>query len=599
MAPLILLVGHRGVGKTTFLKSFLARHPDWVGFDLDEEIARRTGRSVQAWVALGEKEFRRQENSMLREIVASCESDPKPCMVALGAGFEGDIPSAAHVLWIRRVSDALGRVFLDRPRLNPRTSVFEEYHERFFERDRRFRAWNHSELTLPEGADADQLSTLLAVPAVSLSESAEVKGDLTVLPQNLRRAPEFFARCLRWNLRRFELRDDLLEPAQIDAAIRALPEEKILYSRRRAEGAIPSNEMPRNMDVDWALELGPPPEDLLLFSLSLHEGGLEDGLRILGKHAERAKILKLAVEIHDFAELKRGHDWWKVDPTRRAFLPRSPSGRWRWYRSLFGRRMPLHFFREGEGSAPDQPFLWQEFLQPDFAGRFAAVLGEPVDQSFSPMEHLSFFKQAGWPFVAIPLSESEFAEALPVLVELGLKAAAVTAPLKTAAFGAATHRSVNAIGLRAANTVFIDEKNQVYVENTDVEALKILAQETAPLSPIWLWGGGGVKSSVLAAWPDARAISARRGLDESSTLDDVSAAGKSPEMLIWATGRSREFRWPPDAAKPRLVLDLNYTADSPGLQWAAERGLSYQSGLRMFKLQAEFQRRFWREKEGL
>ena len=41
------------------------------------------------------------------------------------------------------------------------------------------------------------------------------------------------------------------------------------------------------------------------------------------------------------------------------------------------------------------------------------------------------------------------------------------------------------------------------------------------------------------------------------------------------------------------MLDLNYSDDSPGLEWAVRENLPYQSGLKMFKLQAEFQRRFW------
>ena len=83
----------------------------------------------------------------------------------------------------------------------------------------------------------------------------------------------------------------------------------------------------------------PPPEATIL---SLHEG---DWAKLRGD-----AILKLAVEVNSFAELKKGHDWWLQDPDRRAFLPRSKDGRWQWYRALYGPRMPVHYLREGDGS---------------------------------------------------------------------------------------------------------------------------------------------------------------------------------------------------------------------------------------------------------
>jgi shikimate 5-dehydrogenase len=300
-------------------------------------------------------------------------------------------------------------------------------------------------------------------------------------------------------------------------------------------------------------------------------------------------ILKLAVEIHDFAELKRGHGWWLADPKRRAFLPRSADGRWRWYRSLFGARMPLHFVREGDGSGADQPFLWQAVLQPPFTRAFAAVLGRPVRQSFSPAEHHAFFAARGMPFVAIDLGAEELAPAFGFLRELGLSHAAVTSPLKAEAAGLADDLSEAARELGAANTLYLSGSGKVYADNTDVTALRALAAER-PDGPVWLWGGGGVKPAVLAAWPGARAIPARQGC----------ASGEAaPAVLIWAAPRGREFKWPPADLRPGLVLDLNYTGDSPGREWAVERGVPYQSGLKMFKLQAEAQRAFWRARDGI
>jgi shikimate 5-dehydrogenase len=42
-----------------------------------------------------------------------------------------------------------------------------------------------------------------------------------------------------------------------------------------------------------------------------------------------------------------------------------------------------------------------------------------------------------------------------------------------------------------------------------------------------------------------------------------------------------------------VVLDLNYSADSPGKQYAQRCGAHYYGGLAFFTAQAEAQRQFW------
>lgn len=246
--------------------------------------------------------------------------------------------------------------------------------------------------------------------------------------------------------------------------------------------------------------------------------------------------------------------------------------------------MPIHFYREGEGSSLDQPLLWQVYRQPALGGGFAAVLGSPVEHSRSPMEQRTYFASRGMPFVAVELDEGEFADGLRVLSELGLRAAAVTSPLKRAAFSICGERSAEAESAGSVNTL-IRAGNKWRGHNTDTLALHGVRGELPDFSRVWLWGGGGVKASVKSAWPNAIEISARAGTQETV----------SPDLLIWATNRSRPFKWPPSTACPSLVLDLNYGEDSPGLEWACDQGLSYKSGLRMFELQAAAQREYWEQ----
>lgn len=230
--------------------------------------------------------------------------------------------------------------------------------------------------------------------------------------------------------------------------------------------------------------------------------------------------------------------------------------------------MPVHFIREGEGSGLDQPFLWQAVLQPPFQREFAAVLGDPIEHSRSPMEHQSFFKEFHMPFVSVRMTEDEWASGIKTLRRLGLGFAAVTAPLK----------------LRAGGNTLTWIGDKFKSDNTDALALAELADDLEVTGEIWCWGRGGVSASVARAWPKARLISAREGVNEAA----------QPGLFIWATGRGREFKWPSDSIRPRKVLDLNYSDDSPGLEWAVKHNFPYQSGLRMFKLQAEFQRQIWR-----
>jgi len=575
MATLIhLLIGHRGVGKTTLARRFKKKYPSWQVFDLDEEIERDSDEKIAQLLAQGESYFRSYEQKVLNKLVAGAQ---QPTLIALGAGFEGSLPPEARVIWLRRTTDANGRVFLNRPRLDPNKSPYQEFLDRFNERERRFRSWVDDELFIPEGLEDGLENCLLPNPEL------HIPFDLTLLPHNLQRWTRFWRRRKTWGLRRLELRDDLLSEEQIRQVLEDIPPEQVLLSRRRVHEI---KNLPIHLKMDWPVELGECSKPVHI--LSMHERDVLLEFSPLEQQSDRAEILKLAVEIRDFQELLKGHQWWLKDPKRRAFLPRSPDGRWRWYRSLFGPRMPLHFFREGDGSGEDQPQLWQFLLQTPFAQNFAAVLGHPVEHSLSPENQRAFFAQRGIPFVAIDMVEDEFETAVPVLKDFGLRAAAVTAPLKRKAALLIKDFVIENPDLDGANTLFWD--GQFWRgTNTDVQALAQIRHEIkGPQEEVWLWGGSGIKSSVRQVWPQVKEISARQGCEGSG----------SPDLVIWAVGRSRLFKSPPFGVQPRFILDLNYGADSPGLEWAVKGGFPYQSGLHMFNLQAESQRQFWQRCEG-
>lgn len=583
-----ILIGHRGVGKSTLLRQLASPISAQQGgplhfFDLDQEIQKKTGKKISELFQAGEAQFRQVETQTLNEIVKKSVATGDPVLIAAGAGIES-LPAGVHVIWLRRSSDKLGRVFSDRPRLNAKLPPFAEYMERFEERDQRYRHWCDEELWLPEGYESgleeffgDQQDWLLPY-------------ELTLLPENFKNWTEFWTKRKNWGLRHVEVRDDLLTPEQIDQVIRDVPAEHIVFSHRKLTADNTNATRPfaarmsAKMITDWALELGHPPPEANIISLHERQADLQTSLSGLTAAALTASasvgttvIAKLAVEIHEFSELELAHRWWQESPSARAFLPRSRDGRWRWYRALFGRKMPIHFFREGGGSGLDQPMLWESIHQPMAHKHFAAVLGHPVEHSRSPLEHYRFFKEQGLPVVAIDVHEHEWDRALDVLRDLGLAFAAVTAPLKLKA-GA----SVDITG--PINTLWL-QGGKFNGANTDVQALQNLAEEFSSYKNVWLWGAGAMSANVQAAFPSTKVISAREGTADLNT----------PDLLVWAAGRTREFKWPPNTPNLKLVLDLNYGDDSPGLELAVTRNYPYQSGLRLFKLQAELQRQIWRE----
>jgi len=600
-----VLVGHRGTGKTSLLRR-LERISAGAAItaDLDERIAVGERMSIdEIFRTRGEAAFRRLEHDYLRRFIAECEGVDR-AFVAVGAGFTGPLLAGLRCLWVRRDTDGDGRIFLDRPRLDPGIDPLEEYRRRLVERETRYRTWADDVLTLGEGFERGD-------PAEARFFKGEAGGRvgdvMTLLPENLRR-PETRdgrARFEAWaalrralGIARFEIRDDLLGAEPIRVALASLPPEALIYSFRRP-GAGRPEPWPEGIRFDWDLTLGdcpygPPP------ILSLHARSEGESFEQCAARLEAAAPAgchrKLAVEVLDFDELAAGHRWSSERPAERSFLPRSTSGRWCWYRQLFGASSSLDFVREGAGSAPDQPTLLAWLRAVDGRGRFAAVLGDPVRHSRTPAEHFEFFSAKGMPVVAISVSEEEWDRgALAILEALGLRYAAVTAPLKTRAFVPCATTTYLARELGAVNTLFFDEKtHRWHGASTDLEGLNALVDRVTSdpdhevnldACSIVVWGGGGTRTTLQKRFPDAAFHAARTGL---RTRGPEIAR---PRTVIWASGRPGAR--PPAGWRPDLVIDLDYRENSPGRGYALQTGARYVSGLEMFRGQARAQREWW------
>ncbi len=472
----------------------------------------------------------------------------------------------------------------------------------------------------------------------------EVGGTLTLLPQLLAAAAsgpaptdslaERIDRRLRWGLRYLELRDDLLDDRQLLAAAALVPPAQRLVSIRRQRpptGAATAWEALRQAAEsaalwDWPLELGPRPELGLrtpwLASLHTRHPGesLDDAIRRLSAAGATAELLKLAIPIHNLAELLAGHAWVRRDPARHQFLPScgAGSGRWAWYRLWRGKSQHLNFLREtaaaGTAPSPDQPLLYEWLVRHAAAGAkadgppFAALLGDPVAHSRTPAEQRLYFESRGWPVFLIAITEADLqsCEPLQVLAELGLRAAAVTAPRKhdgrrwLADSGGTFVPSAAGDPTDVCNTLGRAPDGRFFGTNTDGIGLRagwqtLCAQDaTLVKARVALWGGGGTAALLRTAFPDAIAFSARTGQPRAAVAASSDPAW-SPEVVVWAVGRSRQPQcsWPSPSWQPRLIFDLNYSDDSPGREYAERCGACYESGLRFFRAQAAAQRQFW------
>lgn len=506
---IVLIVGHRGTGKTSWLRALKEALPDRRYFDLDTVIEQATGKTVaEIFAADGEQTFRQLEVSHLEALVRKYQDNPPDTFIAVGAGYGSYPPEGVHTIWLRRPSDESGRIFRNRPRLTQMRSSYDEYHYHYGDRDQRYAEWADEIFDRQEGLDellhqGDQLFWEVETPHVG--------GVLTVMPEFLRSedaAHWYLQKRLKWPDVMFELREDLINGEQLQWACEVIPYERRIASLRL------SNQVSLARSTagiwDWALELGMPPEGEDPPIISQHERGDQSLDAVLEQFTEvgkkwRLSVLKMAVEVNSFEELEEGHQWWSLDPHRRVFLPRSKDGRWKWYRQLMGKKMVYGFWREGRGSAPDQPSLSDWLSVPDSWKSFAAVIGKPIRHSWTPVEQAAFFAERNMPIVAIEMDEDELTqESLDFLRELGLRAAAITSPLKNQIHSLVYDRSPSAESLGSANTLALRADNKWMVDNTDLEGIKVQLQGLPEGVSVAVWGGGGTKGALRDVIPHAR-----------------------------------------------------------------------------------------------
>lgn len=564
-----IIIGHRGVGKTTFLKRHQVYHADILHFDLDREIEIAESKSVaEIFMNLGEAQFRIIEKRVYEKLIQN-----QKFVISVGAGFDSrQVPTGIEVIYLSRRTDSDGRFFLNRPRLNKELSPRKEYDLRYRQREPLFRGRADFIYHMPEG--------LVGVDNI---EQQVFKGSPKLTNAFVMLTPESFKILNLFP--QIELRTDIFSDSQIQKIISEYT-NKFLISYRK-----PTTEFNFiNGLIDWSLELGDIPQALINSELivSNHEDSIATAIE---KFEEMRQFnQKLCPVVNSWSELLMGYEWQLKDPMKRSFLPRTAraekKSRWRWFRELQFDKQNINFI-QGHQNFDDQPSLYEylktQSKKDSSKGAFAAVLGDPIHHSKTPVTQSKNFDLN---VVAIPVAEEDFDNAISVLQKMGLCAAAITSPLKTKAgqFSQKPH-SLNSL-------VF---KNNIWTGlSTDEFGLQALIEKVPDYinKKCVVWGGGGVLETIRKIIPQALLYSAQtqkiRGNDEDGS--DV-----NPEVLIWAAPRKEGVQWPNASWKPNYVLDLNYTENSMGIEFAQKTDAQYISGQVMFEKQAEKQLQFWKE----
>lgn len=566
-----VLIGHRGVGKTHLLKRHHAYFPDLVHYDLDSEIEKSVGKSLTAYFeANGEAAFRKVEAETFSKIV-SAQSD---FVISFGAGFNLNlIPQNVEVIFVSRMTDVDGRIFLNRPRLETQLSPLDEYKKRYNERHSLYLSRAERIYFLPEGLDSeDQLESQFFKKDFAVKDAYYTLSnqDLVTIESVLK------------NYSQIELRTDLIAEDVIQALLTKYPEHHWLVSVRNQTHSLFKAKF---IDIDAKFNTSGAQ------IVSSHQNLIQKAIADLQPYSGKAH-LKLSPFVTTFEELIQGYEWQQQDSENRSFLPRSDSAKWIWYRQLGKYIQKINFIKNFTMMA-DQPSLHEWLSLPNQKPcSWAGVLGQPVYFSRSPQEHFKFFSERKSFFSKIDISADELQKYIGFLAKLGLKYAAVTAPLKETAFKISNQRTELSTKFKSANTLFINQ-HEIIAENTDFAGFQQLTKNIKATDKVALWGGGGTLDMMRAALPQADLFSAQSGQLRNGEL----VQSTEYDCLIWAAPRANTTRLPEESLQIKAVIDLNYTENSMGLEFATQRKIDYTSGLNMFKLQAQKQQDFWRASE--
>lgn len=250
---------------------------------------------------------------------------------------------------------------------------------------------------------------------------------------------------------------------------------------------------------------------------------------------------------------------------------------------------------------------------PSGTTRVAAVIGDPISHSLSPVIFNAAFEAAGldWVFVAHRVPAGETARALDGVRAMGVAGLSVTMPHKEAAFAAVDEVTTEARVLGAVNCV-VNRDSHLVGHNTDGAGLvAALSADGVPVDGqrCVVLGGGGAARSVVAALARAgsevtvvnrsadraRAAAALAG-ERGRVGDQADVAVASIVVNATSVGMGGDgLVVPADLLSPgQVVVDLVYhPVETPLLTAARARGARAIDGVGMLVQQGALAFTLW------
>jgi shikimate kinase len=610
----IILVGHRGTGKTT-LGQVLSNSLDAELVDLDERIETETAETCAQIIARSEAEFRQRERDELSSILG--EQSIGTRIITPGAGLE-QIPEGPLCIWLWR--DGWEKTARDeRERLRPDMTWSEEVAWMRSTREPRWAKAAHLRFDIPRGRLIEFQGRMLAdfILWAQQAHATEVTKRTWFVPASdgqLERAAED-ARSL--GAAGVEVRSDLVddtiyldEAVDVLASLRTGEPSWLQHMDRARVFDIDIEYVDDVLESDILNRLTPRPLLLSSHPDTLAKGDLaamldarlemsaefrdwEDAIAL--KYAppvDSVDDLVLALDIVDRLVAK------DVDFT---FLPQGD--RFVWLRPWLARHhnatnyLPVGIKPSRCPSvsleAPPTPMDLADWL-PHLVGptphKFDGLIGEPVAHSIGDWWHRShgLASEDGTDYVKIPMGgdmpDGQTQAMFDALRSVGVRGLSVTAPLKrrVLAFSAPVDDVDAANTLRRAGDAW-------EATDTDEAGMRatLAAVERAGYTPdsVAVIGQGGVSPAVARAietsdWNLVHHASSRDGWTDS--------APDSVTMVVNAAGNWDTVRTNPPACQ--VWVDLNYTDVDPPPD-GVELHLN---GDVFFEAQAKAQRDFWR-----
>ena len=257
----------------------------------------------------------------------------------------------------------------------------------------------------------------------------------------------------------------------------------------------------------------------------------------------------------------------------------------------------------------------------------AAVIGDPVKHSLSPVIHNVGFRSLGidWMYVACEVKEGDAQSALDAMKTLGLRGLSVTMPHKTAIASLVDSVSVAAQALNSVNTIEVTSDGSLVGHSTDGDGLVASLDEqgvSVTGTSILILGAGGAARSVIDALQRhgcRQMFVANRSLDHAqhaaalapalttvvsiANLVDLAEAAAKSDIIINATSVGMAKNPDNLSVSPlapdlidshHIVVDLVYhPIETELLRLTRKRGAQAIDGLGMLVHQAALQQQIW------